>query len=470
MRCSTCGRHHLKTQSTAREEFREVLPRPGRRQRGTPRRRRPGRTGPPSARGVERHRANRARHVWGRCEGGGRVSARRPPHRAAPYRGRGTASDRSSHLVPRPSTSSHSRPARSPPSPWWPANPRTPATRPLTTLESVIEVGRRLSCRPRGRCTSCHRLIGAHSTRKSRRTGQWQDRRRVRHRVVRQCSAIVGGGLPTSLPASIVSTRHDLGVAQIPGTPEDSISNNLHAVTKRPSRVIARLMITDRHLSRSVDQGDSHDSSIRLVRSRRLRHRPSCRRRGRQATTPPTQGVADRSYRQHLASTVGGAHDRAERRTYLAPNAWSDGSVRHEARGHSGRRVLPRMWRYLWGTGRDGQKTGVRLTGQLICRDDREAAVVARHLPDHVALTRREPGCLSFAVSSTSNPLVWNVEEWFTHPNTFAPHRPASPTAPGDRRPSPSNALRDPPTLVATHRVDMAAATGSRPQRPVGCR
>ncbi|WP_265521143.1 putative quinol monooxygenase [Oerskovia flava] len=65
----------------------------------------------------------------------------------------------------------------------------------------------------------------------------------------------------------------------------------------------------------------------------------------------------------------------------------------------------------------------VRLTGQLVCADDGEAAVVRRHLPQHVALTRAEPGCLSFEVTPAEEPLVWHVEERFVDAGAFAAHQ-----------------------------------------------
>jgi len=65
----------------------------------------------------------------------------------------------------------------------------------------------------------------------------------------------------------------------------------------------------------------------------------------------------------------------------------------------------------------------VRLSGRLICTSAAEAAVVARHLPAHVALTRAEPGCLSFAVTRSADPLVWQVEESFTDRAALAAHQ-----------------------------------------------
>lgn len=65
----------------------------------------------------------------------------------------------------------------------------------------------------------------------------------------------------------------------------------------------------------------------------------------------------------------------------------------------------------------------VRLTGTLVCADAEEAAVVSRHLAQHVRLTRAEPGCRSFEVSATADPLVWQVAELFYDEASFAAHQ-----------------------------------------------
>ncbi|WP_231476127.1 VOC family protein [Rhodococcus sp. UNC23MFCrub1.1] len=65
----------------------------------------------------------------------------------------------------------------------------------------------------------------------------------------------------------------------------------------------------------------------------------------------------------------------------------------------------------------------VHLSGQLICRDDAESAVVSECLPRHVELTRAEPGCVSFDVQQSDDPLVWQVDEYFTDDAAFARHQ-----------------------------------------------
>ncbi|MEO2096241.1 MAG: antibiotic biosynthesis monooxygenase [Brachybacterium sp.] len=52
-----------------------------------------------------------------------------------------------------------------------------------------------------------------------------------------------------------------------------------------------------------------------------------------------------------------------------------------------------------------------------------EADAVRRHLPEHVALTLAEPGCLRVAVEPTEDPLVWSVSELFRDHAAFEAHR-----------------------------------------------
>jgi len=67
--------------------------------------------------------------------------------------------------------------------------------------------------------------------------------------------------------------------------------------------------------------------------------------------------------------------------------------------------------------------TGVRLTGQLVCRNAAEATVVRKNLPEHSRLTRAEPGCVSFDVEPTDDPLVWQVDECFVDEVSFRRHQ-----------------------------------------------
>lgn len=67
--------------------------------------------------------------------------------------------------------------------------------------------------------------------------------------------------------------------------------------------------------------------------------------------------------------------------------------------------------------------TMVRLSGFLRCASMAEVETVQRHLPEHISLTRAEPGCISFEVSQTDDPLVWRVEELFTDQAAFDFHQ-----------------------------------------------
>jgi quinol monooxygenase YgiN len=66
---------------------------------------------------------------------------------------------------------------------------------------------------------------------------------------------------------------------------------------------------------------------------------------------------------------------------------------------------------------------GVTLTGFLRCADQAEADRVRAALEAHIALTRAEPGCVSFEVTPTDDPLIWAVAEEFTDPAAFEAHQ-----------------------------------------------
>ena len=65
----------------------------------------------------------------------------------------------------------------------------------------------------------------------------------------------------------------------------------------------------------------------------------------------------------------------------------------------------------------------IRLSGRLICTTRTEAQAVLLHLPDHIRLTRAEPGCLSFEVTQDSDPLIWQVAECFTDQTAYDAHQ-----------------------------------------------
>lgn len=70
-----------------------------------------------------------------------------------------------------------------------------------------------------------------------------------------------------------------------------------------------------------------------------------------------------------------------------------------------------------------GGEPVIELEGLLVCHDDAEAALVAELLPTHLALTLAEPGCLSFAVRPTDDPLIWSVSERFSTAESFQAHQ-----------------------------------------------
>jgi quinol monooxygenase YgiN len=65
----------------------------------------------------------------------------------------------------------------------------------------------------------------------------------------------------------------------------------------------------------------------------------------------------------------------------------------------------------------------VRLSGQLLCATEQDAALVAAHVPTHIALSRAEAGCLTFAVVPTADPLIWQVDESFVDQAAFDAHQ-----------------------------------------------
>ncbi|MFT3689344.1 putative quinol monooxygenase [Paenirhodobacter sp.] len=65
----------------------------------------------------------------------------------------------------------------------------------------------------------------------------------------------------------------------------------------------------------------------------------------------------------------------------------------------------------------------VRLTGRLICRSEADIETLRTHLPEHIRLTTAEPGCISFNVFQSDNPLIWHVEECFCDKAAFEFHQ-----------------------------------------------
>ncbi len=65
----------------------------------------------------------------------------------------------------------------------------------------------------------------------------------------------------------------------------------------------------------------------------------------------------------------------------------------------------------------------VTLKGTLTCTSQDEAARVRVALETHITLTRAEAGCLSFEVTQSDDPMVWNVSERFVDAAAFDTHQ-----------------------------------------------
>ena len=65
----------------------------------------------------------------------------------------------------------------------------------------------------------------------------------------------------------------------------------------------------------------------------------------------------------------------------------------------------------------------VFLTGELVCQNDDEVALVVANLPEHIALTRAEPGCVSFSVEREGTSMTWRVSEEFVDQAAFQAHQ-----------------------------------------------
>lgn len=65
----------------------------------------------------------------------------------------------------------------------------------------------------------------------------------------------------------------------------------------------------------------------------------------------------------------------------------------------------------------------VALSGRLICADTAQMLLAMDLLPDHVRLSRAEPGCLRFDIAQDSDPLIWNLSELFIDRTAFQAHQ-----------------------------------------------
>ncbi|MDM7255785.1 MAG: GNAT family N-acetyltransferase [Paracoccus sp. (in: a-proteobacteria)] len=79
-------------------------------------------------------------------------------------------------------------------------------------------------------------------------------------------------------------------------------------------------------------------------------------------------------------------------------------------------------------TGSRGEKIALApplyaLTGRLICTDMAEMLLALDLLPDHIAASRAEPGCLRFDIVQSDAPLIWHLTELFADEAAFAAHQ-----------------------------------------------
>lgn len=65
----------------------------------------------------------------------------------------------------------------------------------------------------------------------------------------------------------------------------------------------------------------------------------------------------------------------------------------------------------------------IRLSGRLVCVTEDERLAVLRHRAAHEAATRAEPGCLTFSIDDTDDPMVFDVMESFRDRAAFDAHQ-----------------------------------------------
>lgn len=65
----------------------------------------------------------------------------------------------------------------------------------------------------------------------------------------------------------------------------------------------------------------------------------------------------------------------------------------------------------------------IALSGRLICADMAQMMLAMDLLPEHVRLSRAEPGCLRFDIGQDDDPLIWSLSELFTDAAAFQAHQ-----------------------------------------------
>lgn len=65
----------------------------------------------------------------------------------------------------------------------------------------------------------------------------------------------------------------------------------------------------------------------------------------------------------------------------------------------------------------------IRLTGTLTGQTPDDLKIVEAYLPDHINLSRAEPGCISFDLIQTADRLVWQLDESYVDKAAFEAHQ-----------------------------------------------
>lgn len=65
----------------------------------------------------------------------------------------------------------------------------------------------------------------------------------------------------------------------------------------------------------------------------------------------------------------------------------------------------------------------ITLTGTLTCPTPDDLKIVETYLPDHITLSRAEPGCVRFDAVQTADPMVWQIDETYTDKAAFEAHQ-----------------------------------------------
>ncbi|MGR3795048.1 putative quinol monooxygenase [Vannielia sp. SX4] len=65
----------------------------------------------------------------------------------------------------------------------------------------------------------------------------------------------------------------------------------------------------------------------------------------------------------------------------------------------------------------------IRVEGRLICTTEAQAETARKLLPEHIRLSRAEPGNIHFNLTQGDDPMVWHLDELFESPEAFAAHQ-----------------------------------------------